>query len=380
MNCYADDENVLAGLTSLLKKKDINECYYWFGLCASRLTRADFWQIYYDFYYAVNEKEDGLEPSDDLGWREIITRWFKAPASPLVFLLRQAKPRWPRSVFIKPAKVPSWLQPFAPPFHNLLRAIKTGNYHHISYQVHTIYQRQQGLAVQSMAVQSMAVQSMAVQSMVEQICTYYQVPFIPPLRERTDDLQYVFAVYAKMHLRGSMQESMHPPESMQEPTTPLPAELEGTYDLPLEVGAFHLRRWQSIEPAVVAAADAEEHSLSGTILKLVKKPQLIAMALGLAAHYDIGLSTAIANYIQSHLTPAEMQWYNPSPEEEIQADLGDMNELIQAFTPDELLPQLGGIWLRMVFPQLEAKMFDLIEYKMFEYKMFEYKMFEYIKN
>jgi hypothetical protein len=356
MNCYADDENVLAGLTSLLKKKDINECYYWFGLCASRLTRADFWQIYYDFYYAVNEKEDGLEPSDDLGWRELITRWFKAPASPLVFLLRQAKPRWPRSVFIKPAKVPTWLQPFAPPFHNLLRAIKTGNYHHISYQVHTMYQRQQG-----MAVQSMAGQSMAGQSMVQQICTYYQVPFIPPLRERTDDLQYVFAVYAKMHLRGSMPEPTTP--------TPLPAELKSTYDLPLEVGAFHLRRWQSIESAaaVAAAAESEEDSLSSTILKLVKKPQLIAMALCLAAHYDIGLSTAIANYIQSQLTPAEMQWYNPSPEEEIQADLGDMNELIQAFTPDELLPQLGGIWLRMVFPQLEAKMFDLIEYKMFEY-------------
>ena len=68
-NLYSRDEVVLACLTALLKKQDINECYYWLNeLCISVSVsdiRKIIGHIYYDFYYALNDDElDSLDSLD----------------------------------------------------------------------------------------------------------------------------------------------------------------------------------------------------------------------------------------------------------------------------------------------------------------------------
>ena len=65
-NLYGLDEVVLAWLTALLKKQDINECYYWLNeLCISVSVsniRKIIGHVYYDFYYALND--DDLDSLD----------------------------------------------------------------------------------------------------------------------------------------------------------------------------------------------------------------------------------------------------------------------------------------------------------------------------
>jgi hypothetical protein len=380
-NSY-NEEIILAGLTSLLKKEDINECHYWFSQANAMqgdamlgdamqgdamLCDAMLWEIYYDFYYELN---DGLlTPTEGANaanananaatanaavLKAIITQWFYAPASPLVFLLRQAKSIQPKSIYIKPAIIPAWLLPFAPQFHDLLIAIKRNNYQLISYHVHKLHRQKE-----------------SVPSIVASICNYYKASFIEPLKGSKDELQYIFAVYAKLR-QQSLGNSARADANTYANANAYADANASHYDLPSEIGAFNLRRWRdkananakaAAKAGAAAAANAKANLVTDdAVMKLATHPQLIAMELCLAMHYHIVLVNAISKYIQSQLSPAV---YNEMMEEKIRTAASNTITVISK--DDDLLPQLGGLWLRRVFPVLEDKLYDLIEYKMFSH-------------
>jgi len=314
---YALDEAQVAFMTALLKGKDLNECYYWLNELNAMDVKPFLRQLYYDFYYALQPDEPML-----LSVSDTVRQMFGWQSSPLVFLMRQAKPLRPkiRYVLIKgpPAK---WLRKFEERFHMMLRAVFNNHYHSLTYYLHQLLDTQTATA----------------EEIIDVFCRYYQQEQPTPVLA---DNTYVsiLCIYARFHLARFHFMPKKIPAALPEEK-----KAEEEYPLPPEIASFHLKRWQ---------ANVETDVMN----RLRYDPVLIAMALASVCDTNV-----VANYIKSQLTIEERDQALFSENVAILPEIIDevLAEQIQqhheAYPDAEaakkhplLLPAFGVVWLRAI--------------------------------
>lgn len=371
-NLYALEEAVLALLTALLKKKDLKECHYWLNEISLSISetelRKTLGQIYYDFYYILNPTVVVNELMT-MDIKRLIDKLFLLDNSPFVFILCQAKPVKPIFVYInkKPA---SWLVELNDErLHDFMRAVNKSHYDGICYHANKLLLKE----------------GVSGEALVKALCSYFKKPFILKVQTMMrDDFQYVISVYAKFHgktedisLSGQMA-SLKLDTSFV-PTSFVPTSFGQKYLIPSTITGFKLRRWQQVYSKTNVGANAV-----GLRDRLMHDPILIAFGLSLKGSNSLtDVFSAIVNYIRIHLNTEELDLFAgmPAAEEDMQTIVDDnyadilkeqeaqQHLWLQQYPGANLvkrLPTFGTVWLHEVFPNLEAKMFDLIKYKMFE--------------
>jgi hypothetical protein len=197
-----------------------------------------------------------------------------------------------------------------------------------------------------------------------------------------DDLQYVLAVYAKLHL-GQQPLGQQPLGQQPWQWQPLKE-----YPIPSSIAAFNLQRWQQQTPSL-ANSNLDERSI--ILHRLIHNPLLIAFGLSLKNQANLtDLFFACANYIKTQLSKEEEAIYfnNITSDDDIavcvdtyeenlaeqqlkqQVWLQQQKEHCPGIRLPELLPCLGSVWLKEVFPLFEegggGKIMALGHYKMFD--------------
>ena len=320
---YALDEAQVAFMTALLKGKDLNECYYWLNELNAMDVKPFLRQLYYDFYYALQPDEPML-----LSVSDTVRQMFGWQSSPLVFLMRQAKPLRPkiRYVLIKgpPAK---WLRKFEERFHMMLRAVFNNHYHSLTYYLHQLLDTQTATA----------------EEIIDVVCRYYQqeqpTPVSLDYTYQSISYESILCIYARFHLaRFHLATPKKIPAAMPEEK-----KAEEEYPLPPEIASFHLKRWQ---------ADVETDVMN----RLRYDPVLIAMALASVCDTNV-----VANYIKSQLTMEERDQalfsenvaILPAIIDEVLAE--QIQQHHEAYPDAEaakkhplLLPAFGVVWLRAI--------------------------------
>jgi len=141
---YIKDEVELSFVTALLKKKNLQECYYWvFELYYSGFHSEVFqllWKIYFDFYYEYNPTMEFYILKKQTLWQEekkdiiiasIVRNLFRLKSSPNVFILRQymlsSNTNTILPTVIYRNKKPAWLSAYPELFHNFLMSLKRGH-------------------------------------------------------------------------------------------------------------------------------------------------------------------------------------------------------------------------------------------------------------
>lgn len=159
---YIKDEVELSLVTSLLKKKNLQECYYWaFELYFSGFDLFQLlWKIYFDFYYEYNpvmemyilkkqsllaEAGTGASAGTDTGTckniihiASIIRNLFRLKPSPNVFILRQYVKCdiLPNVIYTTNSiKKCQWVSEYPVKFHKLLISINNGHVENICYYI-----------------------------------------------------------------------------------------------------------------------------------------------------------------------------------------------------------------------------------------------------
>jgi len=155
---YIKDEVELSLVTSLLKKQNLQECYYWtFELYYSGFDNEVvqlLWKIYFDFYYELNPcMEDYMLKKHSL-WNvdknmihiaSIVRNLFRLKSSPNAFILRQYTNDnssnnnnnnniAPTIIYKTKTKI-KWLSSYESKFHNLLLSMKHGHTANICYYI-----------------------------------------------------------------------------------------------------------------------------------------------------------------------------------------------------------------------------------------------------
>ena len=361
-NLYGLDEVVLAWLTALLKKQDINECYYWLNeLCISVSVsniRKIIGHVYYDFYYALNE-ENLISANElaSLDLKQLVELLFQANSSPLVCLLCQTHLSKPKFIYLHNKKDAVDKDEIS----DFIRAVNKTHYDGICYHANKLLTEHQINSEQ----------------IVKALCLYYKSPFINKSAGMRDDLQYVMAVYARLSPNVNIS-----PKIINQTTNQ-------SYSIPTTIASFKLKRWHREE--------TEKNNLRE---RLINDPLLIALGLSLAtvSTATATVSTANAknaisdifratsNYIKTQLNTEELKLFTGLSSEEDMQKLADcyteilaeqktkqqgwLEQIVEEYSPDvkrvEMLPVLASGWLRDVFPSLEGKMSALVKYKMLD--------------
>ena len=380
MEASYNDEIVLALLTALLKKQNINEVYYWLQELKDYDLKPVLWQIYYDFYYELNA--DFVVPKQMLV-KQMLTILFQLPATPLVFILCQAKPSSPNIIYKKTMinnKEDVRMYSFR-------CALKKQHYHNISYYGNKL------------------LNSYKAEEIAKVICDYFKVPVISKCDDMRDDMQYIMAVYGRASAANA-NANVHAP--IYDDLTMI----SGEYTIPNEIDSFRLKRWQRKETDDV-------------LDRLSNDPQFIALALKGASPLSppfgaslggnpqsppfgasppsppLGASSPLYNpveelmgvstkglapkgglwgfpprlslkrggsggipplYIWSQLSASERKTFILPTEAALQNFAAEA--VILAAQSNEPIPQFGIVWLLFVFPQLGLKERELISYKM----------------
>ena len=135
---YLFDEVGLTFLTSLLKKRSLEECYFWISeLYLSGFIEQSWellWFIYYDFYYINNpyfrpfihkkSVEGGLKSA-----LTVVKNLFKMNSSSEVFVTRQYNNCVKDITQVFRGKKPNWLLSIPNKYHGLFRFIDKKMYH-----------------------------------------------------------------------------------------------------------------------------------------------------------------------------------------------------------------------------------------------------------
>jgi hypothetical protein len=361
-NLYALEEAVLALLTALLKKNDQKECHYWLNEISLSVSETELrkilGQIYYDFYYILNPTVVNELMSMDIN--RLIDKLFLLDNSPFVFILCQAKPVKPKFVYInkKPA---TWLVELNDErLHDFMRAVNKSHYDGICYHANKLLLKE----------------GLSGEALVKALCSYFKKPFIEkvPTMMR-DDFQYVMTVYAYLHCKTEYISLSSEMASLKLDTAFAPTAFGQKYIIPPTIAGFKLRRWQQVYGKTIVSPKE----------RLLYDPILIAFGLSLKGSNSLtDMFSAVTNYIKIHLNAEELDLFTgmPADEEEDMQTIADQNYadiLKEQQTQQQLwlqqypgaklverLPTFGTVWLSEVFPNLEAKMLDLIKYKMFE--------------
>ena len=342
-NLYLIDEVKLSFLTALLKKQDINECRYWLNEISLTVGETEVRnylnQIYYDFYYATNNT-----------FTVSLEQLFALPASPLVFLLGQLKLEKPKVIYIKGSAVAGWLAVIKDErLHPFIRAVNKNQYDGVSYYANKLLS-QDGISGEEL---------------VKALCCYYKTAFIEKNHLlMSDDLQYVLAVYVKLHyLRKGYK-------TVKCITTDKRAEGAGAVSIPLSIGAFKLQRWELMQ------GGKEERLFQDD-------PVLIAFGLALSDRNCITDTIfAAMNYIKTQLKEEDEEKFIECPEviNDISGDiiieqkdkqrlwLEKMKTEYSSNVMLEILPTFACTWLNEVFPDTtkEEGIMGLFNYKMLE--------------
>ena len=141
---YIFDEVCISFLTSLLKKQDLGECYFWIAeLYLSGYYKQSWdliWFIYYDFYYIHNplfeeylskKHKEGVSLGGDNGIKAILSavkNMFKLVSSPEIFITRQYNQLKEITSLFR-GKKPVWLSQYPCHYHAFLRYIDKKMYH-----------------------------------------------------------------------------------------------------------------------------------------------------------------------------------------------------------------------------------------------------------
>jgi hypothetical protein len=146
---YIYDEVVLMLITSIIKKEDINECYYWVyelhnsGCDFERLFEI----IFYDFFFILNpyaitfitkKIKLYLENKDIKIILQIVKNLFKMKNNDMVFVFRQYL-NYINTNNICTNKIfrgrkPQWLSKYDKKYHSFLRYLKTKDYRNMLIQ------------------------------------------------------------------------------------------------------------------------------------------------------------------------------------------------------------------------------------------------------
>ena len=360
-NLYLMDEVKLAFLTALLKKQDLNECHYWLNEMHLSLEETEvrnyLEQIYYDFYYAMDTSYVMSSSSESV--KALVERLFHLNASPLVFLLGQLKTERPKIIYIKKKDSSSELSKYVYPF---IQAVSKNQYQTISSYANK-------LLVSKQATRD---------ELVKALYSYYKNEHDKILHVGIkDDFRYVMAVYARFHL--SYQKPVETVESISINNISIKTE----YTIPLSITSFKLQRW-----SLIAAMDREEETL---FKKLTNDPLLIAFGLSLHSVNSVtDILFATVKYIKTYLNPEDLDnLIGDSDNTSMMlgdAGLGEniiieqkmkqrlwLEDLVKEYSPRVvkikdimMLPTFAAGWLKDVFPNINADLLLLVEYKMLE--------------
>jgi len=138
---YIFDEVCISFITSLLKKHDLEECYFW--LSELYLSGYDkqcwdlIWFVYYDFYYVLNpqfeefiiKKHESSSNNPMLSLMTIVKNMHKMNSSSQVFITRQYNASDKQITQLFRGKKPSWLNDISNKYHGLFRYIDKHMYH-----------------------------------------------------------------------------------------------------------------------------------------------------------------------------------------------------------------------------------------------------------
>ena len=131
---YIKDEVELSLVSALLKKRNVQECYYWaFELYYSGFDIVQLlWKIYLDFYYELNPiMEDymnkKLSSSSHIAVASIVRNLYRLKSSPNTFILRQ---------YIKGDILPSVIYiKNDNKFHKILKSLENKNIGDVCYYI-----------------------------------------------------------------------------------------------------------------------------------------------------------------------------------------------------------------------------------------------------
>lgn len=148
---YSQDEVILSLVTSLLKRDNLQESYYWaYELYYSGVDMASlFWKIHFDFYAERNPKLEGYmklrmnalqEDKDMKHIAYIVRNMFRLKPASTTFILRQflASGGVPNCIYR--GRRPVWLNDYEKPYHNLLLSIKKGHTSNAACHLKTLLQ------------------------------------------------------------------------------------------------------------------------------------------------------------------------------------------------------------------------------------------------
>ena len=141
---YNKDEVIYSLITSLLTKRDLNECYYWiFELYYSEIDIFTIiWKIYLDFYFTLNpvlerhiRKKHSLwiQSPNNKHIAFIIKNLFNSKICYNVFILTQYATICEYPTHIYKGRKPKWCTKYPIEFHNWLRSIDKNLFENIVY-------------------------------------------------------------------------------------------------------------------------------------------------------------------------------------------------------------------------------------------------------
>ena len=136
---YIFDEVAISFVSCLLKKKSLQECYYWLSeLYYSGYIEQSWnllWFVYYDFYYIGNHKFQAFMNKkyaiyDLKSMMTIVKNLFRMEATSNVFITRQYHIHVKEIGHIFRGKKPAWIIEYPTRYHPLFRYIHKKNYHY----------------------------------------------------------------------------------------------------------------------------------------------------------------------------------------------------------------------------------------------------------
>ena len=146
---YSQDEVIFSFITSLLKKDNLSESYYWaYELYYSGFDMpALFWKIHFDYYAERNPKFEGymnmrmdaLKQDNDMKHIAYIVRnMFRLTPTSTTFILRQFLASGGVPSCIYRGRRPAWLQDYDKPYRNLLLSLSKENLRNAAYHIQTL--------------------------------------------------------------------------------------------------------------------------------------------------------------------------------------------------------------------------------------------------
>lgn len=207
---YIKDEVELSLVTALLKKKNLQECYYWaFELYYSGFETELFqllWKIYFDFYYEYNPimemyiiKKQSLWSSGDkniIHIASIVRNLFRLKSSPNTFILRHFMKCdiLPTVIYKTQTQTHKWLSDYPLKFHKLLLALSNGHLENTCYYIKVL------LPDEHVTVNTLR---QLIMSYVKQNFTEIELDAFEKkwaLRSYTNDLHYLLALICQLQI------------------------------------------------------------------------------------------------------------------------------------------------------------------------------------